>query len=107
MIQFHRNGSCFKLAAMSRRRKDVPVPPSRPATREVTDAEIDDTIAWAMESADKSNAAMHELFNKHVRDVMEDAGLTEEEKQTVLVAMACPCCGSGTASFTYKLRPKA
>ncbi len=23
---------------------------------------------------------------------MDDAGLTEEEKQTVLVAMACPCC---------------
>jgi hypothetical protein len=92
---------------MTRRRKDAPVPPSRPATRDATDAEIDDPIAWAMESADKSNAVLHNLFNTNVREMMDDAGLTEEEKQTVLVAMACPCCGSGTASFTYKLRPKA
>lgn len=77
--------------------------------REVTDAEIDDaindTLAWSVEAA-ASNAALHDLFNQQVRAVMDDAGLTEEEKQTVLVAMACPCCGSGTASFTYKLRPK-
>ena len=81
--------------------------PTVPPPLEVTDAEIDETIASMMVAADMSNAAMHDLFNQHVRTVMEDAGLTEEEKQTVLVAMACPCCGSGTASFTYKLRPKA
>ena len=74
--------------------------------REVTDSEIDETIASAMVSAAQSNAALHEMFNKSVRTVMDDAGLTEEEKQTVLVAMACPCFGSGTASFTYKLRDK-
>jgi hypothetical protein len=92
---------------MTRRsRKDRSDAPPSPLAREVTDTEIDDTIAWAMESADKSNAALHEMFNTHIREVMDDAGLTEEEKQTVLVALACPCCGSGTASFTYKLRPK-
>jgi hypothetical protein len=91
---------------MTKRAKKTLEPAAGPM-HEVSDAEIDDTIAWAMESADKSNAALHDLFNKHVREVMDDAGLTEEEKQTVLVAMACPCCGSGTASFTYKLRPKA
>jgi len=91
---------------MNQRPKKRTKPPASPP-REVTDAEIDETIASMMASADMSNAAMHVLFNQHVRTVMDDAGLTEEEKQTVLVAMACPCCGSGTASFTYKLRPKA
>jgi hypothetical protein len=91
---------------MNQRPKKRTKAPS-PSPREVTDAEIDETIASMMASATASNAAMHDLFNQHVRDVMDDAGLTEEEKQTVLVAMACPCCGSGTASFTYKLRPKA
>ncbi len=91
---------------MTKRAKKTVAPAAGPV-REVTEAEIDDAIAWAMESADRSGATLHDLFNSHVREVMDDAGLTEEEKQTVLVAMACPCCGSGTASFSYKLRPKA
>lgn len=89
------------------KRPKKPTKPAAATVREITEAEMDDAIAWAMESADKSNATLHDLFNKHVREVMDEAGLTEEEKQTVLVAMACPCCGSGTASFSYKLRPKA
>jgi hypothetical protein len=78
--------------------------PRHPPLRPVTDAEIDAVIE-EMHIAPPA-ASLHDLFNRQVRDMMEDAGMSEEEKQSVLVAMACPCCGGGAASFTYKLRPK-
>jgi len=83
--------------------------PRRPL-RDVTDAEIDAAIdaTFAAAAANAANAtAMHQLFDQQIREVMDDAGLSEEEKQSVLVAMACPCCGGGSSSFTYKLKPKA
>jgi hypothetical protein len=79
--------------------------PPRPPLRAVTDAEIDDAISQAaMGAAD--GPALHDLFNQHIRTVLDDAGLSEEEKQSVLVALSCPCCGGGSTSFTYKLKPK-
>ena len=81
--------------------------PPKPALREVTDAEIDAAINEAFDAAQSATPALHQMFDQQVRTVMEDAGLSEEEKQSVLVAMSCPCCGGGTSSFTYKLRPKA
>jgi hypothetical protein len=30
----------------------------------------------------------------------------EEQKQSVLVAASCPCCGAGGFSFTAKLKPR-
>lgn len=75
--------------------------------RQVTDVEIDAAIDEALAAAQQANTPdLHRMFDQQVRTVMEDAGLSEEEKQSVLVAMACPCCGGGAASFTYKLRPK-
>lgn len=78
--------------------------PRRPPLRPVTDAEIDAAITETL--AETVPPALHDLFNQQVREVMDDAGLSEDEKQSVLVAMACPCCGGGVGSFTYKLRPK-
>ena len=36
--------------------------------------------------------AMHELFNRHIREVLDNPDLDEEQKQEIVVAMACPCC---------------
>jgi hypothetical protein len=36
--------------------------------------------------------------------MMEQADLTEEQKQQILVALQCPCCGSGGLSLSIKLK---
>jgi len=51
-----------------------------------------------------SNLSLHELFEQQARNMLECADLDEEQRQTILVAMACPCCGAGGMSFSVKLR---
>jgi hypothetical protein len=62
----------------------------------------------AEEAKDKqiefSTASLHELFQQQVRTMLDRSDLDEEQKQGVLVAASCPCCGAGGLSFTVKLR---
>ena len=51
-----------------------------------------------------SNLTMHQLFEQQTARMLERADLTEEEKQSLLIGMSCPCCGAGGFSFTAKLR---
>jgi len=50
--------------------------------------------------------ALHELFREQAAAVLDDAQIDEEEKQSILAAMTCPCCGAGTMSLSVKMRPK-
>ena len=50
--------------------------------------------------------ALHELFREQAAAVLEDADIGEEEKQSILLAMTCPCCGAGTMSFSVSMKPK-
>ena len=50
--------------------------------------------------------ALHELFREQAAAVLEDADIGEEEKQSILLAMTCPCCGAGSMSFSVKMKPK-
>jgi hypothetical protein len=51
--------------------------------------------------------ALHELFREQAAAVLDDADISEEEKQSILLAMTCPCCGAGTMSFSVKMKPKS
>ena len=51
-----------------------------------------------------SNLTLHELFQQQASQMLDRADLSEEQKQSILVAMSCPCCGAGGMSFTMKLR---
>jgi hypothetical protein len=51
-----------------------------------------------------SNLSLHELFQQQTAKMLERADITEEERQTILIGMSCPCCGAGGFSFTAKLR---
>ena len=51
-----------------------------------------------------SNFSLHELFSQQTREMLDRADLDEEQKQSILVAMSCPCCGAGGMSFTVKLK---
>ena len=53
---------------------------------------------------DTSGLSLHELFAQQTMNMLDRADLDEEQKQTILIAMSCPCCGSGGLSFTAKLK---
>ena len=36
--------------------------------------------------------------------MLDRSDLDEEQKQHILVAMSCPCCGAGAMSYTVKLK---
>jgi hypothetical protein len=74
----------------------------KPAKSAATDAaSIETDIA---EAITYSNLSLHELFEQQARDMLDSADLDEEQKQSILVAMACPCCGAGGMSFSVKLK---
>jgi hypothetical protein len=43
---------------------------------------------------------MHELFQKQVQQVIEQVDLDEDSRQALLVALSCPCCGTGGMNYT-------
>ncbi len=49
---------------------------------------------------------MHELFQKQVQQVMEQADLDEDSRQAILVALNCPCCGAGGMNYTAQDQPE-
>ena len=51
-----------------------------------------------------SNLSLHELFEQQAHNMLERADIDEEQRQSILVAMACPCCGAGGMSFSVKLK---
>lgn len=51
-----------------------------------------------------SDQPLHTVFEDQIREMLERADLTEEQKQQILVALQCPCCGSGGLSISVKLK---
>jgi hypothetical protein len=51
-----------------------------------------------------SDLTLHELFQQQTANLLDRSDLSDEQKQSILVAMSCPCCGAGAMSFTTKLR---
>jgi hypothetical protein len=62
-----------------------------------SDPTPDDQISY-------SALSLHQLFEQQARQMLDRTDLDEEQKQNVLVAMSCPCCGAGAMSFTAKLK---
>lgn len=49
-------------------------------------------------------ASLHDLFQQQVRTMLDRSDLDEEQKQGVLIAAACPCCGAGGMSISVRIR---
>jgi hypothetical protein len=62
------------------------------------------TMPAADERVLASNLALHELFAQQTARMLDRADLSEEQKQSILIGMSCPCCGAGGFSFTAKLK---
>lgn len=57
----------------------------------------------AFETGIVTDMTMHQLMRTQMLQVLEDSDMTEEQKQQVLVAMSCPCCGGSGMSLTIPL----
>jgi hypothetical protein len=51
-----------------------------------------------------SSLPLHDLFEQQARQMLDRTDLDEEQKQNILIAMSCPCCGAGGMSYTAKLK---
>ncbi len=49
-------------------------------------------------------SSLHQLFEQQTRAMLDRSDLDEEQKQNILIAMSCPCCGAGAMSYTVKLK---
>lgn len=84
---------------MAKKKSRAPLPETRtPAGDEqIAPTAGDDQIL-------ASNLTLHELFAKQAAAMLDRADLSDEQKQTILIGMNCPCCGAGGFSFTAKLK---
>lgn len=71
-----------------------------------TTADASDIADNVVSAVSVSSLSLHELFEQQARHMLERADLDEEQKQTILVALSCPCCGAGGMSFSVKLKPE-
>ncbi|HKT19988.1 MAG TPA: hypothetical protein VJR47_18190 [Stellaceae bacterium] len=51
-----------------------------------------------------TDQAMHEAMRKQIAEMLAQSNLSEEQKQEILVAMQCPCCGASGVSLSIKLK---
>jgi hypothetical protein len=63
-----------------------------------------DTAADDVSTVGASNLSLHDLLEQQARHWLERADLDEEQRQTILVALSCPCCGAGGMSFSVKVK---
>jgi hypothetical protein len=85
-------------ARRSAKRKTAP-PPRAEKLREPEETPLapDDRIV-------STNLSLHQLFEQQTARMLDRADLSEEQKQSILIGLSCPCCGAGSFSFTAKLR---
>jgi hypothetical protein len=75
-----------------------PKPPAPHDASTVVSASISE------EGVQSGDLSLHDLFTQQAREMIESADLDEEQKQSILIAMSCPCCGAGGMSYTVKLK---
>jgi hypothetical protein len=80
-----------KAAAAKAAPKRVPEP------RTADDRTLEEQISY-------SALSLHDLFEQQTRQMLDRADLDEEQRQNILIAMSCPCCGAGAMSYTVKLK---
>ena len=46
----------------------------------------------------------HLAFQQQLADLLDQADITDEQRQEFLIAATCPCCGAGGLSLSLKLK---
>jgi hypothetical protein len=91
-----------KKAAKKRKKRAPPA-----AAKQPTLDQLFETALPPVEGAPTiGDASLHDLFQQQTMQMLDRSDLSEEQKQSILVAMNCPCCGGSGLSFTMKLKRK-
>jgi hypothetical protein len=91
---------------LPKRTRRAPAPsPGRSARRQAAADRGPESAADAGFTA--SNLSLHDLFQQQIRTMLDRTDLDEEQKQGILIAAACPCCGAGGMSFTAKIKRRS
>jgi len=69
--------------------------PNSSQTPVISDA--DDRISFG-------DFSLHSAFQQEISAMLDNADMSEDERQQLLIAMNCPCCGAGGLSLTIKLK---
>ena len=56
------------------------------------------------ETGTDPNLSVHDSIQQQIMKLIDDSGLSDEEKQQILVGLQCPCCGAGGLSLSIKLK---
>ena len=76
----------------------------RVGKKSATKAPADPAPTIDSDQVQYSGLSLHDLFAQQTRDMLDLSDLDDEQKQSILVAMSCPCCGAGGPSFSIKLK---
>jgi hypothetical protein len=87
----------IRMAKRKQRARNVRRVPAAGQAKATSETTPEDQISY-------SALSLHALFEQQTRQLLDRADLDEEQKQNILVAMSCPCCGAGAMSFTAKLK---
>jgi hypothetical protein len=87
----------IRMAKRKQRARNVRHVPAAGQAKAASETTPEDQISY-------SALSLHALFEQQTRQLLDRADLDEEQKQNILVAMSCPCCGAGAMSFTAKLK---
>ena len=91
--------------ALPKRKLKAPAPsPARSARRRPA---VDRDPDAADDPVAASNLSLHDLFQQQIRTMLDRTDLGEEQKEEILVAATCPCCGAGGMSFTAKIKRRS
>jgi hypothetical protein len=91
------------LGRRAKRTKEAPRAPTAAAANLPHDQAT--ASKWATDDQiNFNNLSLHDLFEQQARTMLGRADIDEEHKQSILIAMSCPCCGAGGMSFTVKLK---
>ncbi|MFL5031277.1 MAG: hypothetical protein ACJ8E1_15490, partial [Xanthobacteraceae bacterium] len=94
----------LRIAIMKRRKPAAKRKPPEPDAPLVPVPDVSLAPSSADDQVTVSNFSLHDLFQQQTREMLDRTDLDEEQKQSILVAMSCPCCGAGGMSFTAKLK---
>jgi hypothetical protein len=79
---------------------------ARPAAERSPAADPFETIPVLESTPAAGEFSLHDLFQQQTMEMLDRSDLNDEQKQSILVAMNCPCCGGSGLSFTMKLKRK-
>jgi hypothetical protein len=90
------------VTALAKHRRQSPS--RRIAKRRTKTASERDNLSADGDILSGGNFSLHDLFQQQTMAMLDRSDLTEEQKQDILIAMNCPCCGAGGLSYTVKLK---